>query len=112
MYLWGMPIVLLREHQRKRASIAAAAPSVPLATPAWGVAPADSLMKVFLPYLTYNTYNTVFDNSHIVEALGGEKPRSFRDYGYALLRFPVDGNFTYPCKDWPTDGDEKVSKVA
>lgn len=75
----------------------------------WGVAPSASLMKVFLPYLTYNT---VFDNSHIVEALGGEKPRSFREYGYALLRFAVDGNFTYPFKDWPSDGDEKVAKVA
>ncbi len=74
----------------------------------WGVAPAASLMKVFLPYLTFNT---VFDNSHIVDELG-EKPRSFAEYGYPLLRFAVDGGFEYPYKEWPADGDEKVSKVA
>ena len=74
----------------------------------WGMAPAASLMKVFLPYLTFNT---VFGNSHIVEELG-YKPKRFSDYGYPLLRFAVDGGFEYPYKDWPADGDDKVSKVA
>jgi thioester reductase-like protein len=71
----------------------------------WGLAPAASLMKVFWPYLTFNT---VFDNSHIVEELG-HKPRPFSEYGYPLLRFAVDGKFEYPYVDWPADGDAKVA---
>ena len=74
----------------------------------WGVAPAASLMKVFLPYLTFNT---VFGNSHIVEELG-HKPKPFSVYGYELLKFAVEGGFKFPYKDWPADGDEKVAKVA
>ena len=74
----------------------------------WGVAPAASLMKVFLPYLTYNT---VFDNSNIVDELG-DKPVPFTEYAYPLLKFAVGGNFSYPYKDWPADGDAKVAKVA
>ena len=74
----------------------------------WGVSPAASLMKVFLPYLTNNT---VFGNSHIVEELG-EKPRPFGEYAYDLLRFAVDGKFKYPYKPWPQDADKRLEKVA
>lgn len=74
----------------------------------WGMAPAASLMKVFLPYLTFNT---VFGNSHIVEELG-HKPKRFSEYGYPLLRFAVDGGFEYPYRDWPADGDEKLANIA
>ena len=72
-----------------------------------GLVPAASLMKVFWPYLTNDT---VFDNSHIVEALG-EAPTPFSEYAYPLLRFAVDGKFKYPYKDWPADGDERVAAV-
>ena len=66
----------------------------------WGVAPAASLMKVFWPYLTYNT---VFDNSRIVTELGGEKPAPFSSYAYPLLKFAVDGGFEYPYRPWPQE---------
>ena len=74
----------------------------------WGVAPAASLMKVFLPYLTFNT---VFANGHIVEELG-HAPAPFSEYGYPLLRFAVDGGFEYPYEDWPADGDERLAELA
>lgn len=63
----------------------------------YGVALPASLLKVFLPYLTYNT---VFDNQRIVEHLG-DKPAPFSDYCYGLFRFARDGDFTYPYKPWP-----------
>lgn len=63
----------------------------------WGVAPAASLMKVFLPYLTYNT---VFDNSRIQKVLGGA-PVAFTDYCFGLFKFATEGNFKYPYKPWP-----------
>jgi thioester reductase-like protein len=56
-----------------------------------------SLMKVFLPYLTYNT---VFENSRIVAELG-RAPAPFTSYAYGLLRFAVDGGFRYPHLPWP-----------
>ena len=63
----------------------------------WGMALPASLMKVFLPYLTFNT---VFDNSRVVEELG-EAPASFDTYAYPLLRFAMDGKFTYSFEPWP-----------
>lgn len=74
-----------------------------------GLAPGASLMKVFWPYLTYNT---VFDNSQIVEELGGERPRPFTEYAYPLLRFAVGGGFKYPYRPWPQDGEARREKVA
>ncbi len=74
-----------------------------------GIAPAASLMKVFWPYLTYNT---VFDNSQIIEELGGERPRPFPEYAYPLLRFAVGGGFKYPYRPWPDDGEARLEKVA
>src|SRR5690606_18996732 len=75
----------------------------------YGIAPAASLMKVFWPYLTYDT---VFDNSRIVEALGGERPRPFTEYAHPLLRFAVGGRFTYPYRPWPDDAGTRLRKVA
>ncbi len=63
----------------------------------WGASLPASLMKVFLPYLTFNT---VFDNSRIVDELG-EAPKPFSDYAYPLFRFASEGGFTYPYKPWP-----------
>ncbi|MCG3171927.1 MAG: hypothetical protein GMKNLPBB_00068 [Myxococcota bacterium] len=64
---------------------------------AWGVAPMASLLKVFLPYLSYNT---VFDNQRVSRELGGS-PRPFQDYAYPLFRFAREGGFKYPYKPWP-----------
>lgn len=75
----------------------------------YGIAPAASLMKVFWPYLTNNT---VFDNSRIVEELGGERPRPFPEYAYPLLRFAVGERFSYPYRPWPKDAEARLQKVA
>ena len=74
----------------------------------YGVAPAASLMKVFWPYLTYNT---VFDNSRVVEELG-RPPADFLGYAYPLLQFAVGSKFAYPYRDWPQDADARLAKVA
>lgn len=56
-----------------------------------------SLMKVFLPYLVWNT---VFDNARVVTELG-RRPRPFSDYSHPLLAFSKGNNFSYPYRDWP-----------
>jgi nucleoside-diphosphate-sugar epimerase len=57
-----------------------------------------SLMKVFLPYLVWNT---VFDNTRVVNELG-RKPSPFSEYSYPLLRFSLENKFTYSYQGWPT----------
>ena len=57
-----------------------------------------SLMKVFLPYLVWNT---VFDNTRVVTELG-RKPAPFSRYGYPLLKFSRESNFSYPYQAWPS----------
>jgi thioester reductase-like protein len=57
-----------------------------------------SLMKVFLPYLTYNT---VFDNARVVTETG-RAPVPFSRYCYPLFNFSRKGRFTYPYRSWPT----------
>ncbi len=59
-----------------------------------------SLLKVFWPYLVWNT---VFDNSRVVAELGGEAPAKFSTYAYPLLRFSRTNRFRYPAKPWPTE---------
>jgi len=56
-----------------------------------------SLMKVFLPYLTYNT---VFDNTRVVSETG-RAPVPFSRYSYPLLKFSKEGHFTFPYQPWP-----------
>jgi thioester reductase-like protein len=56
-----------------------------------------SLLKVFWPYLTWNT---VFDNSRVVAELE-EAPAKFSTYGYPLLMFSRKNKFRYPAKSWP-----------
>lgn len=56
-----------------------------------------SLLKVFWPYLIWNT---VFDNSRIVSELG-EAPAKFTSYALPLLRFSRQNNFQYPAQPWP-----------
>jgi thioester reductase-like protein len=62
-----------------------------------GVGRAASLLKVFWPYLNWNT---VFDNSRVVSEMG-EAPLKFSTYGYALLKFSRENRFKYPAKPWP-----------
>jgi thioester reductase-like protein len=57
-----------------------------------------SLMKVFWPYLDWNT---VFDNSRVVSELG-EAPAKFSTYAYPLLKFSRENKFRYPAKPWPS----------
>ncbi len=56
-----------------------------------------SLLKVFLPYLVWNT---VFDNSRVVTEMG-RAPAPFSQYCYPLLKFSKEGRFTYDYKEWP-----------
>jgi nucleoside-diphosphate-sugar epimerase len=53
-----------------------------------------SLLKVFLPYITYDT---VFDNSRIVAQLG-EEPVPFTDYCGDLYAWAKSTRFTYPYR--------------
>jgi thioester reductase-like protein len=57
-----------------------------------------SLLKVFWPYLDWNT---VFDNSRVVAEMG-EAPAKFSTYAYPLLKFSRENNFRYPAKLWPS----------
>jgi nucleoside-diphosphate-sugar epimerase len=56
-----------------------------------------ALMKVFLPYLTWNT---VFDNTRVTREMG-RKPAPFSQYSFPLLRFSREHNFAYPYQAWP-----------
>ena len=56
-----------------------------------------SLLKVFMPYLVWDT---VFDNSRVVGEMG-RAPESFSRYCYPLLRFSRDCRFSYPYREWP-----------
>lgn len=58
-----------------------------------------TLLKVFLPYLTWNT---VFDNSRVVNEMGC-RPAPFSKYCFALLKFSREHHFSYPYKEWPRD---------
>jgi thioester reductase-like protein len=56
-----------------------------------------ALMKVFMPYLTFNT---VFDNTRATTELG-RRPVPFSQYSYPLLKFSRETNFAYPYREWP-----------
>ena len=57
---------------------------------------AASLLKVFWPYLVWNT---VFDNSRVVAELG-RAPAPFSSYCFPLFRFAIENRFRYPYRDW------------
>jgi hypothetical protein len=61
------------------------------------VGAAATLLKVFLPYLHWNT---VFDNTRVVEELG-RAPVAFSEYSYPLLRYSRDNHFQYDYQPWP-----------
>ena len=56
-----------------------------------------SLMKVFFPYLVWNT---VFDNTRATTELG-RKPVPFSQYSFPLLKFARENNFEYKYQPWP-----------
>ena len=56
-----------------------------------------TLLKVFLPYLVWNT---VFDNRRVVAEMG-TRPTPFSQYCYPLLRFSRENNFNYKYRDLP-----------
>ena len=56
-----------------------------------------ALMKVFVPYLVWNT---VFDNTRVTTELG-RKPVPFSQYSFPLLKFSRDHDFSYPYQPWP-----------
>jgi thioester reductase-like protein len=56
-----------------------------------------ALMKVFMPYLSFNT---VFDNTRVTTELG-RKPVPFSQYSFPLLKFSRETNFAYPYQAWP-----------
>ena len=58
-----------------------------------------TLMKVFLPYLVWNT---VFDNSRVVHEMG-RRPAPFSQYCFPLLKFSRENNFLYKYRDWPPE---------
>ena len=58
-----------------------------------------SLMKVFLPYLVWNT---VFDNTRVTKELG-KKPVPFSEYCYPLLKFSRENDFAYRYRPWPAE---------
>jgi len=61
---------------------------------------AASLLKVFWPYLDWNT---VFDNSRVIAELNGEAPARFTSYAASLLQFSRKNGFRYPAQPWPSD---------
>lgn len=56
-----------------------------------------SLMKVFMPYLVWNT---VFDNTRVTKELG-KRPAPFSEYCYPLLKFSSENKFEYKYRPWP-----------
>ena len=70
-----------------------------LANRGGGVGHGASLLKVFWPYLEWNT---VFDNSRVIAEIG-ESPSKFSTYAYPLLKFSRENKFRYPARPWPED---------
>jgi len=56
-----------------------------------------SLMKVFMPYLVWNT---VFDNTRVTSELS-RTPVPFSQYSFPLLKFSRENHFEYQYQPWP-----------
>jgi long-chain acyl-CoA synthetase len=67
-----------------------------------------TLLKVFLPYLVWNT---VFDNRRVVTEMG-RKPARFSSYCFPLLKFSRDTHFVYRYRDWPSGSSAGTSHAA
>jgi long-chain acyl-CoA synthetase len=62
-----------------------------------------SLFKVFLPYITYDT---VFDNSRAVEAMG-EAPVPFTQYCRDLYQYAKSVGYEFPAEPLPAAGAQE-----
>jgi len=62
-----------------------------------------TLLKVFLPYIVWNTQ---FDNTRVASELG-RKPAPFSRYAFPLFEYAQRVRFRYPAAPWPAD--EKVA---
>jgi nucleoside-diphosphate-sugar epimerase len=78
-----------------------------LASGSGKVAGLATLLKVFLPYLVWDT---VFDNRRVVAEMG-RRPAPFSKYCYPLLRFSRETNFGYAYRDWPADAETKAASA-
>jgi thioester reductase-like protein len=78
-----------------------------LANRGGAIAHGASLLKVFWPYLEWNT---VFDNSRVVAELG-EAPAKFSTYAYPLLKFSRENKFRYPAKPWPASAGSAAKTI-
>jgi len=67
-----------------------------------------TLLKVFLPYLVWNT---VFDNARVVAEMGC-RPAPFSHYSYPLLQFARENHFQYKYRDWATASRDLASSRA
>ena len=66
-----------------------------------------TLLKVFLPYLVWNT---VFDNRRVVAEMG-RAPAPFSQYCYPLLRFSRENHFKYTYRDLPASGARETAAL-
>ena len=64
-----------------------------------------TLLKVFLPYLVWNT---VFDNKRVIAEMG-RRPVPFSQYCYPLLQFSRDNHFAYKYRDWPAENTSETT---
>ncbi|MDE3168512.1 MAG: SDR family oxidoreductase [Acidobacteriota bacterium] len=62
-----------------------------------------TLLKVFLPYLVWNT---VFDNRRVVAEME-RKPAPFSQYCYPLMRYARANNFGYNYREWGVSPDRE-----
>jgi thioester reductase-like protein len=67
-----------------------------------------TLLKVFLPYLVWNT---VFDNRRVVAEMG-TRPARFSEYCYPLLRFSRENNFSYKYRELPAHDAPSAATAA
>jgi thioester reductase-like protein len=67
-----------------------------------------SLLKVFWPYLTWNT---VFDNARVQAELG-RAPAPFSSYCFPLFGFAREHRFRYPYREWPAAEPHSAQELA
>jgi nucleoside-diphosphate-sugar epimerase len=66
-----------------------------------------TLLKVFLPYLVWNT---VFDNSRVVAEMG-RTPAPFSSYCFPLFKYSRETHFVYKYRDWPSEFSAGAARV-
>jgi thioester reductase-like protein len=90
----GRPPRHLPALERSFAAVTGAVSRLPRRSAVTGVA---AMMEVFLPYITFDT---VFDNDRVVQAMGAA-PTPFTEYGPATYRWAKKAGFAYPYRPLP-----------